>query len=151
MTKEGQPEGTPLIERLRTMKNFWLNGAAWMMSTEPAPLGIEAADRIDELEILNNGHQRLATQYRERAEAAEAENQSLREQLEAALLADAHSRGIIDVRDAALRGAELDAARYRWLRRFDHFAIVDSMLNTTEYNTLDTAIDAAIAGEGGKG
>jgi hypothetical protein len=40
-----------------------------------------------------------------------------------------------------------DAARYRWLRRFDHFAQVDAMLDTTEYTTLDSAIDAAIAAE----
>lgn len=37
-----------------------------------------------------------------------------------------------------------DAARYEWLRRFDHFRRVDDMLNTTEYNTLDAAVDAAM-------
>ena len=36
-----------LVKRLRAMPNFWLNGAAWIMMTEPAPLGVEAADRIE--------------------------------------------------------------------------------------------------------
>ena len=40
-----------------------------------------------------------------------------------------------------------DAERYQWLRRFDHFAIVDEMLSTIDYNTLDEAVDAAL-GEG---
>jgi hypothetical protein len=40
-----------------------------------------------------------------------------------------------------------DAARYRWLRRFDHFALVDSLLDTTEHNTLDSAVDFAMANE----
>ena len=43
-----------------------------------------------------------------------------------------------------LAAAQKDAERYRWLRRFDHFSQVDSMLDTTEYNTLDAAVDAAI-------
>ena len=37
-----------------------------------------------------------------------------------------------------------DAERYEWLRRFDHFAIVDELLNSVEINTLDAAIDAAM-------
>lgn len=37
-----------------------------------------------------------------------------------------------------------DAERYSFLRRFDNFATVDAMLNTTEYTTLDSAVDAII-------
>jgi hypothetical protein len=40
-----------------------------------------------------------------------------------------------------------DAARYRWLRRMDHFGEVDAMLDTTEYNTLDAAVDAAMSAQ----
>ena len=36
-----------------------------------------------------------------------------------------------------------DALRYRWLRRLDHFAVVEAILDTTEYSTLDAAVDAA--------
>lgn len=39
------------------------------------------------------------------------------------------------------------AAKYEWLKRFDHFALVDAMLDTTEYNTLDAAVEAAMASE----
>ena len=45
---------------------------------------------------------------------------------------------------AHAREKEKDAARYDFLRRFDHFACVDAMLDTTEYNTLDSAVDSAI-------
>jgi hypothetical protein len=44
----------------------------------------------------------------------------------------------------ALEGAEKDGARYRFLRRFDHFSTVDAMLDTMDYHTLDAAVDAAM-------
>jgi hypothetical protein len=39
--------------------------------------GVEAEQEIARLKMLNDGHQRLATQYRERAERAEAANVKL--------------------------------------------------------------------------
>ena len=37
-----------------------------------------------------------------------------------------------------------DANRYRWLRRFDNFGSVNTILDTEQYNTLDAAVDAAM-------
>ncbi len=34
-----------------------------------------------------------------------------------------------------------DALRYNWLRRFDHFSAVNALLDTTQFNTLDAAVD----------
>lgn len=58
----------------------------------------------------------------------------------------AYERGAADRIDAdaeRIKALEADSERYRWLRRMDHFAAVDAMLNTTDYDTLDAAIDAA--------
>lgn len=52
---------------------------------------------------------------------------------------------VVDQAAARIAALERDAARYHFLRRFDHFAVVDAMLDTTQYNTLDAAVDAAIA------
>ena len=40
-----------------------------------------------------------------------------------------------------------DAESYRWLRKFRNFHVVDAMLDTTEFNTLDAAVAAAMARE----
>lgn len=61
----------------------------------------------------------------------------------------AHQLGRANKLDEALaraEAAERDAERYRWLRRFDHFSTVDAMLNS-DYNTLDSAVDAAALAE----
>lgn len=38
-----------LVKRLRKHPFFWLNGSRWMMGTEPEPLCLEAADKIESL------------------------------------------------------------------------------------------------------
>jgi len=48
----------------------------------------------------------------------------------------------------AQSSVERDAARYDWLRNFRNFAQVDAMLDTTAYNTLDAAVDAAMGNAG---
>lgn len=53
--------------------------------------------------------------------------------------ADAERIAALEREVEALRA---DAERYRWLRRMDHFAQVDAMLDGMEYHTLDAAIDA---------
>jgi len=47
--------------------------------------------------------------------------------------------------ETASRHAPVDAQRYRFLRRFDHWASVDAFLETHDHNTLDSAVDAAMA------
>ena len=56
-----------------------------------------------------------------------------------------------DAWERLAKSAEQAAKRYRWLRRLDHFAQVDAMLDTTEYNSLDAAVDAAMWLEAGDG
>ena len=51
-----------LVERLRKMPNFWANGSRWMMATEPAPLGQEAADEIERLQHDISRHVAIATE-----------------------------------------------------------------------------------------
>ena len=48
----------------------------------------------------------------------------------------------IDTMGGQIMILRLDADRYRWLRNFANFGRVDSMLDA-EYNTLDSAVDAA--------
>ena len=43
-------ETPSLVDRLRSIKNFWLNGSTWVMGTEPSPWAIEGANRIEQLE-----------------------------------------------------------------------------------------------------
>ena len=52
-------------------------------------------------------------------------------------------------RDVASPDAR-DAERYRWLRNFRNLSHVDAMLDTTDFNTLDAAVDAAIAAHKGE-
>lgn len=46
---------------------------------------------------------------------------------------------------AAQSLASMDAQRYCFLCRFDHLSSVNALLDTTEYNTLDAAVDAVMA------
>lgn len=43
--------------------------------------------------------------------------------------------------DASTKDLMADASRYQWLRRFDHFAAADALLDTTRFDTLDAAVD----------
>lgn len=74
---------------------------------------------------------------------AKAKRDAVDARWQAELAAQRKAKDEAAAKQAAL---ELDAARYRWLRRFDHFAQVDEMLNSTEFNTLDAAVDAAMKG-----
>lgn len=63
----------------------------------------------------------------------------------------AQMRAVIAERDALRAQVEAlraDAERYRWLRRLDHFASADALLDMDGIDTLDAAIDAAREGSG---
>ena len=90
----------------------------------------EAREELARVTLLNDGHQRLATQYRERAERAEA----------------------------ALDAAMKDAERYRWLRgdapthserwpRWNLQRWDGRCWHSLERGALDAAIDAAREGK----
>lgn len=51
--------------------------------------------------------------------------------------------------EAKAREDAKDAARYRWLRRLDHFSHANTLLDVVGIDTLDAAIDAAITERGG--
>lgn len=60
-----------LVERLREYPTFYLNGAAWVMSSEKSKLAAEAADRIEQLE------RELSAERRQYAQCSEALNRAL--------------------------------------------------------------------------
>jgi len=79
-----------LVKRLRAMPNFWLKGpetisrlqvgAAWIMMTEPAPLGVEAADLIEQLERERDGWKEREAQAHRLLDIAERESAENRRQ-----------------------------------------------------------------------
>ena len=119
-----RPSTSDLVARLREFPLFWLNGAAWMQSTQKEPLCLQAAA---ELERMAAKIVKLETIGREYA--------SLLGQL---FVANKE-------RDAALaraEAAEKDAARYRWIQEQGGYVTHADPLRS------NIAIDAVIAADG---
>src|SRR5262245_23624860 len=67
-----------IVERLRDHKGFWLNGAVWIMGTEPDVDCAEGADEIERLRSLLKAEKTTLELRWQDVERLEADNERLR-------------------------------------------------------------------------